>query len=417
MLDYNASGVLAFGVDRDSMVPLDKFVDDYRSAFYLYDLAQVQNRYLAFHGAFQGRAKVHYAIKANANREILTRLKSLGSRLDVVSSGEIKRGLECGFRGEDIIFSGVGKSLAEIEFAIKSQVRQINAESVSELKRIDSVARRLNLKGGAVPVALRVNPAVNPQTHPYIATGFRENKFGIAMDELQECFDVIKSAASLEFVGYSVHIGSQLLSLDAYEETLDRILDLVSADRVRGVEVQRLDLGGGLGILYDGEPAELEIQEMSMLNRYARMVLKKLKNFEGVLQLEPGRFIVGHAGLIVCQVQVLKSNGFKNFAIVDTGMHHLMRPALYQSYHKILPLRRRTSNATSAQGTKKVYDVVGPICESSDVLGKDRLLSELHEGDYLVIADTGAYGFSMSSNYNLHGAPEEKTFSSALNVE
>lgn len=384
---------LHFGL---SSFNLQTLIEDYDSPFYVYDLKGIADRFIKWNSAFSKGVSVHYAVKANSNLEILKMLKTMGSHVDVVSGGEIKKALEAGFFGRDIIFSGVGKTKAEIELALDSKIYQINVESPAELRRIAEIAKSKSIKA---PVSLRFNPDVNPETHPYITTGFRENKFGLDESLLPEVIDLLKNFSShLDLKGLTLHIGSQILDIQVYREAIQKTRTVFERLQKLGFELTRFDVGGGVGIHYQEQKLA---QEEEFVKKFGQMVEQELQGLNVEIQTEPGRWIVAHSGVLITQVQYIKKTPFKNFAIVDSGMHHLMRPALYGAYHSVWPL------ASHVQNSLKPYDIVGPICESSDFFAKDRTLPELKENDFLVIADAGAYGFSMSSLYNAHGLPRE----------
>lgn len=375
--------------------PLNKLFQfsNYQKPTYVYDLSYLKRRGEFFLKSAPLKSKSFYALKANSNSEILKTLKTLGFGLDVVSQGEIERGLAVGFSASDIIFSGVGKTAAEISFAIKNKIHQFNVESLGELERIGNLSKKLQIPTN---VAFRMNPEVAVETHPYIATGLRENKFGLNSEHLPEAIQILKSFPSLKFVGLSQHIGSQLFDLDATSEAIDKLLLMKLQAEKLGFSVQRLDIGGGIGIYYDQDCEEKELQ---FIQDYMNLVKNKLSQFSGEIQFEPGRCLVGHAGFIISQVQYIKTNQHKSFVILDTGMHHLIRPSLYQAFHSILPVKKKTGTLTA--------DIVGPICESSDVLAADRSISQVLSDDFVIIADCGAYGFSMASLYNSHKLPNE----------
>jgi diaminopimelate decarboxylase len=364
---------------------------------YIYDLGDILSRARKFRAAF-GMLNMshHYAMKSNANAEILRAMAKDGFGVDTVSGGEIKLALENGFTADKIIFSGVGKTKAEIELAIKADIKQINVESPQELERIAEIAKKLSRKPS---VAFRMNPDVNPQTHPYITTGFRENKFGMDFSFLPELKKILKgNSDNLRLRGVTLHIGSQLLELTALKDAITKTIAVYKELQAEGFEVDRFDIGGGLGINYSTDDATEELQRVA---EFGKMVQELLTPLKCEVLSEPGRILVARSGILVGEVQYIKSTEFKNFAILNTGMHHLLRPALYQAKHRVLAVE----NSTSVQQMK--YDVVGPICESSDFLAKDVQLPKLKAGDYLAIADAGAYGFSMASNYNHHALPAE----------
>ncbi len=365
---------------------------------YVYDLNNISIRYKNLKASLSGlkNLKVHYALKANAHPEILKHFKSLGAHVDVVSSGEIKKALENDFVGSDVIFSGVAKSAAEIKMALEVGVKQINVESPQELLRIGEIAQSYNKK---VEVAFRMNPEVNPVTHPYITTGMTENKFGMDQSFIPELVRILKNFPDhLDLKGLTMHIGSQLIDLSAMKEAIQKLRSMYREFEVHGFTMNRIDIGGGVGIHYDKMDEEADF---SLMNEYGKMVCDELSDFEGEVLVEPGRVLVGRCGVLLCQVEYIKTTSHKVFAILNTGMHHIMRPALYQANHRILPVVKND------QLSKKVYDLVGPICESTDFLGRNRNLQELKQGDYLAICDAGAYGFCMANDYNFHEKPKE----------
>jgi diaminopimelate decarboxylase len=366
-----------------------------KTPFYVYDLEGITKRAAEYQAAFAWpdvKAHIHYALKANANREVLSAIRSQGCGADVVSGGEYKRAIECGFRPQDIVFSGVGKTRDEIEMVLQRDLRTLNVESVPELKRVIEIAR--SQRRNDVPVLLRVNPNVDAKTHPNITTGLRENKFGLDMADVPEALELLsQTSAHVQLKGFAMHIGSQLLDLSAIVEGVRRVLDLFSNLRDRFPGLSILDAGGGLGIAYREESAPT-------LSEYAQSLYRLVQNKNVELFIEPGRSMVGAFGLLITEVQYVKKTPHKTFVIVDTGMHHFMRPALYQGYHGVVNLTRKG-------GGRLVADVVGPICESTDVLARDREISEVQEGDRLALCDVGAYGFVLANSYNLHAQVEE----------
>jgi diaminopimelate decarboxylase len=415
MAFFYLDGRLKVGTpEADSKAILD--VTEIARAFdrpvYLYDLDNVRARLDTLRAAFAGSEfTVHYAMKANSNPALLERFAAWGAGVDTVSGGEIRVALDAGIQPERIIFSGVGKTVAEIELALVKGIKQINVESPAELRRIADIAARL---GKTADIAFRMNPDVNPQTHPYITTGFRENKFGMDESFLPELKQILEDAGpSLRLRGLTMHIGSQLMELDSIREALTKTIAVFQALRAEGYALDRLDIGGGLGIDYASAD---EGPELERVREYGRVVREELKNLKVEILLEPGRILVGRAGILIGEVQYVKSAPAKTFAILNTGMNHLMRPALYSARHRVLPVidPRHTITASAptlspekARPATHHYDVVGPICESSDVLARDVSLPTIEQGDLLAIADAGAYGFSMASRYNLHEMPAE----------
>lgn len=363
---------------------------------YIYDLDSIDQRYRQLEKAFsKSRNTIHYAMKANSHPAILQRLRDLGSGVDTVSGGEIRLALQAGFKPESIIFSGVGKTVSEIELAIQTGIKQINVESPQELKRISEIAQRL---GKLAPVAFRLNPDVNPQTHPYITTGFRENKFGMDESFIPELLEILsRSKDSLQLRGLTMHIGSQLFDLDCLADAIRKTVDVHQSLSEKGFRLDRIDIGGGLGVHYDTDD---ETEELAMIQKYGEMAQATLAGLDVEVLTEPGRTLVARAGTLVGEVQYVKKAPAKTFVILNTGMHHLLRPALYGARHRVLPVLER-------QSKKQNYDIVGPICESSDFLAKDIELPEVQPGDLIALADSGAYGFAMASHYNAHDLPRE----------
>ncbi|MGB5395893.1 MAG: diaminopimelate decarboxylase [Gammaproteobacteria bacterium] len=365
-------------------VNLASRVAEWGTPCYVYSRATIERHWNAFDQALQAQPHlVCYAVKANSTLAVLNVLARLGSGFDIVSVGELERVLRAGGDPAKIVFSGVGKKRDEISRALEVGIRCFNVESTAELEVINQLAASLNC---IAPVSLRVNPDVDAKTHPYISTGLKENKFGIAIDDALAAYREAKALPALDVVGIDCHIGSQLTEVTPFVDALDRVLVLVDRLEAEGIVLKHLDLGGGLGICYKDEqppqPAEL-----------AAALLARLRGRDVEVLIEPGRAIVGNAGVLITQVLYLKHNTHRNFAIVDAAMNDLMRPALYGAWQNIVPLVPRTD------ADAKIYDVVGPVCETGDFLGKERKLA-LRQGDYLAVRSAGAYGFSMSSNYN-----------------
>jgi diaminopimelate decarboxylase len=369
-------------------VAVQDIVYQYGSPCYIYSRATLERHWHAFDKAFGNHPHlICYAVKANSNIGLLNVLARLGSGFDIVSLGELKRVLAAGGNPEKIVFSGVGKREDEILSALKTGIRCFNIEVSGELDRINALARQL---GVIAPVSFRVNPDVDAKTHPYISTGLKENKFGI---DIQQALTEYRRAASMpniNVIGVDCHIGSQLTETRPFLDALERVLDLVSVLKSEGIHLHHLDLGGGLGIRYKNEqPPEP--------SDYIQAILARLANLDFEVLLEPGRAIVGNAGILVTQVEYLKPTANKNFAIVDAAMNDLVRPSLYSAWQDIIPVDGKKTPLNSQMG--ETWDIVGPVCETGDFLGKDRLLN-LAQGDLLAIRSSGAYGFSMSSNYN-----------------
>lgn len=357
---------------------------DYGTPCYVYSRAALEQHWQAFDRAFGSRPHlICYAVKANSNIALLNLLARLGSGFDIVSLGEMQRVLAAGGRPGDIVFSGVGKRADEILVALKAGIRCFNVEVSGELDRINELAGQL---GVFAPVSFRVNPDVDAKTHPYISTGLKENKFGIDIDSAIHEYRRAAAMPNIKVVGIDCHIGSQLTGINPFLDALDRVLALVDVLAAEGIKLHHLDLGGGLGIRYRDElPPSPE--------EYVGALLQRLGGRDFEILLEPGRAIVGNAGILLTKVEYLKPTANKNFAIVDAAMNDLLRPALYSAWQDIVPVELENS------GPELEWDVVGPVCETGDFLGKGRLLT-LAPGDLLAVRSAGAYGFSMSSNYN-----------------
>ena len=357
---------------------------------YIYSRATLERHWRAFDRALEGHDHlICYAVKANSNLAILNLLARLGSGFDVVSVGELERVLQAGGEPARVVFSGVGKRADEIRRALQVGIHCFNVESEAELLRIQEEARQT---GSVAPVSLRVNPDVDPNTHPYISTGLKENKFGIEIERAPELYRRAASLGNIRILGVACHIGSQLTDTTPFLDALQRILKLVDRLEQEGITLRHLNLGGGLGITYHDEAPPLPDQ-------YAAAVLDAMGGRKLRLILEPGRAIAGNAGILLTRVEYLKHTGHRNFAILDAAMNDLMRPALYRAWHAVVPVRPR-------QGSPVRYDLVGPVCETGDLLGRDRDLV-LEQGDLLAIRSAGAYGFTMSSNYNSRPRPAE----------
>lgn len=362
----------------------------YGTPTYLYSKNQLLENWQRFSTALNDtNSLICYAVKANSNIHLLRLLANQGAGFDIVSGGELEQVLKAGANPNKIIFSGVGKSTAELQRAIDVGIHCINVESESELRRIHELSQHANHK---INIALRVNPNINPHTHHYIATGLKENKFGIDIAAIPALCQTILTLPQLQLIGLACHIGSQITDLEPFLLAADRMLALYQELQPLALPLQHLDLGGGLGISYHHE-ANISIET------YINALLQKLKPYSLQLILEPGRSIVANTGILLTKIEYIKQTANKHFAIVDAGMTENLRPALYQAWHQILPVRKRTLPALS-------YDIAGPVCESADILGKDRLL-RVEEGDVLVMTDCGAYGFSMASNYNMRLKPAE----------
>ena len=352
---------------------------------YIYSRATLERHWHAFDNAFGEHPHlICFAVKSNSNIALLNVMAKLGSGFDIVSQGELERVLAAGGDASKVVFSGVAKSYSEIARALEVGVRCFNVESIPELHRINEVAGKM---GKVAPISLRVNPDVDAKTHPYISTGLKENKFGVSVQQAREVYRLAKSLPNVKITGMDCHIGSQLTELQPFLDATDRLIVLMEQLKEDGIELHHLDLGGGLGVPYHGEQPPHPTE-------YAKALLEKLRAYPNLeIILEPGRAISANAGILVTKVEYLKSNEDRNFAIVDTGMNDMIRPALYEAYMEITEVDQSLNREAS------VYDVVGPICETSDFLGKARTLS-VAEGDYIAMRSAGAYGAAMSSTYN-----------------
>ncbi len=365
-------------------VPLSKIAAEYGTPLFVYSRATLERHIESIDGAFIGCDHLTcYSVKANSNAALLTIMAENGLGADIVSGGELYRALRAGMPPERIVYSGVGKTAEEIEYALESGILMFNVESESELHIIDRIAGEM---GKIAPISFRVNPDVNPKTHPYISTGLKSNKFGIPHKDVFRMYKEAAALDNIEVIGIDAHIGSQLIDLSPFQEAAERLIDLIEEIRSLGIDLRIVDIGGGLGIKYDAEvpPDPREWAEM----------ICPLFNKTGLkLIIEPGRSMVGNAGVLLTKVLYIKENMDKTFVVVDAGMNDIARPSLYQSFHGVIPVIERKSES-------KVVDIVGPICESSDFIAKDREIQIPVEGDYLAVLSTGAYGMSMSSNYN-----------------
>lgn len=365
-------------------VPVSRIAEEVGTPFYLYSHATLRNHFRVFSEAFaEVPHLICFAVKANSNLAVLRSFIAEGGGVDIVSGGELFRALQAGVNPEKVVYSGVGKRWDEIEYALRSGILLFNVESLQELEVINSCAKELGLRAG---IALRVNPDVDPQTHPHISTGLKENKFGIDIERSLETYRHARTLANLEIKGVSCHIGSQVTRLSPFLEALERLSLLVRQLQEEAFDIRYVDLGGGLGITYNEEtpphPSE-----------YAKAILEASRDLNCTFIFEPGRVLVGNAGILVSRVLYTKSNENKNFIIVDAGMNDLVRPSLYNSFHAIRPV---------LEGKRKeiIADVVGPICESGDYLAKARKIGDFQRGELLAVFSAGAYGFTMSSNYN-----------------
>lgn len=380
---YSSNGSLLIGG-----VPALTLAETYGTPLYAYDAGLLRSAYHAYKTAFDAaglNVAIHYACKANLNLSVMRVLQECGAGVDVTSGGELFRALKAGFTPAHVVFSGVGKTNAELEEAITLGIHQLNAESAEELERAAAIAARLNKH---IAVCLRVNPDVDAKTHAKITTGKKDNKFGIPFEQVETLFATYKNHAQLKLVGLTTHIGSQLLDVAPYREAYTRLAAMVQSLRAAGHTVERLDIGGGLGIQYTPD------QQAPNLNEYARIVHETVAGLGCSLAIEPGRSLVGNAGYLLTKVIDVKKTPAKNYLVVDAAMNDLARPAMYDAYHHIVPALK-TSSASAT-----VYDVVGPICETGDTFTKDRPLPVFERDDVAVLLSAGAYGAAMASTYN-----------------
>jgi diaminopimelate decarboxylase len=372
-------------------LPVAQIAQKVGTPFYLYSQSAFEHQFRAFDQAFaRARHLTCYAVKANSNIAVLSLFRRLGAGFDIVSQGEMMRALVAGAEPGKIIYSGVGKKTEEIDLGLARGILQFNVESAAEMRHLEARARTLRKPAC---IALRVNPGIDAGTHPYIATGLREHKFGITIEDAWEIYRSTRRSRYLQATGIACHIGSQITSVTPFLVAMERLKRMFTELRQEGIDVRHLDLGGGLGITYDKE-------KPPHVREYARAVLKSLGDLDCTLILEPGRVIVGNAGILVTRVVLTKKTGAKNFVVLDAGMSELIRPCLYGSYHAIREVVRKGRRTWKA-------DLVGPICESGDFIARDRRMPIVREGEWLSIMSAGAYGFVLSSNYNTRLRPAE----------
>ncbi len=365
-------------------VPVKRIVKEVGTPVYIYSQSTFLRHLKAYKDAFNGYPHtVCFALKANSNLAILKLLAKNGSGADVVSGGELYLALKAGFPAKKIVYAGVGKTDEEIAYALKSKIMMFNVESSDELKAINKVAKRLKVKA---PIALRVNPDIDPKTHPYISTGLKESKFGIPIEKALEYYELASKLSNIEILGIHKHIGSQIMKVKPFVDALNKVLHLADNLKKNGINIRNLDIGGGLGIPYDSQTPHLP-RDLS------KAILPLLKKHDFNLVLEPGRSIAGNAGILVTKALYIKERDEKDFVVVDAGMNDLMRPSLYGAYHEISHVKKNSRK-------KVIADIVGPICESGDFLGKGRQLNRVMQDDLLAVMSSGAYGFTMSSTYN-----------------
>jgi len=365
-------------------------VEKYDTPLYMYDFDYIENRYNRLKEAFSGKKSlINYAVKANSNLSVIQHLAKLGAGADCVSIGEVRRALDAGVDKYKIIFSGVGKRDDEIEESLERDILMLNLESEAEMKRVEMVAKQL---GKEARISIRVNPNIDPQTHPYISTGLHENKFGVEIDMAKRMYIYANKSEHLNPIGIHFHIGSQLTNLDPIKESAMIVADLVRSLKAIKIDIKFFDVGGGIGVVYDDETPIVE-------QAYVDAIAEATKGLDLTLACEPGRYMVANAGAFFTRVLYEKNNGGKRFVIVDGGMNDLIRPSLYNAYHRI--------EAPGIEGEKSPADVVGPVCESGDFFGKNVPLPPLQHNDILVVHSAGAYGFTMASNYNTRPKPAE----------
>ena len=371
-------------------VSLETIADQFGTPTYVYSKNTLIQTFESFKkGLIKTDHLICFAVKANSNIAILNLFASLGAGFDIVSGGELERVIYAGGDPQKIVFSGVGKTASEIEAALKANILCFNVESRGELLRIEEVAKKINIKA---PISIRVNPDVDAKTHPYISTGLKDNKFGVDFNQALTLYLEAKNMSQIEIKGIDCHIGSQITELKPFVDALDRVLSLVDQLKKNDIHLSHIDIGGGIGICYQNEsPPDFEI--------YTKEILSKIQNLNVKIIFEPGRALVGNAGILLSKVEYLKQNDVKHFAIIDAAMNDLMRPTLYDAYHDIKIVREHDTKSQS-------FDVVGPVCESGDFIAKNRSL-KLKENDLICIMSAGAYGMSMSSNYNSRGRAAE----------
>ncbi|SFV58573.1 Diaminopimelate decarboxylase [hydrothermal vent metagenome] len=375
-------------------IDLNSLVQKYDTPLYLYDFDYIEMRYAELKEAFEGhKSLISYAVKANSNLSVIRHLSGMGAGADCVSIGEVKRALRAGVAKYKIIFSGVGKRDDEIREALQSDILMLNLESEAEMKRVELVAKEL---GKEARISIRVNPNIDPKTHPYISTGLNENKFGVEIDMAKRMYIYAKKSEYLNPIGIHFHIGSQLTELNPIKESCEIVADLVRSLDAIGIEIKFFDVGGGLGVVYKDETT-INPKE------YASVIFSAIKGLDLTIVCEPGRYMLANAGYFVTKVLYEKINDSKRFVIVDGAMNDLIRPSLYNAYHKIEALKKESVDDTELREA----DVVGPICESGDFFGKNIPLPPLEHNDLLIIHSAGAYGFTMASNYNTRGRSVE----------
>ncbi|NPA40947.1 MAG: diaminopimelate decarboxylase [Aquificae bacterium] len=388
--EYNTYLELIDGELHLEGVSLKKLADELGTPLYVYSASYIRDRIRAYKEAFPN-ALICYAVKANFNPEVVRVASEEGAGADIVSGGELLAAIKGGVNPKKIVYAGVGKTVPELELAVEKEILMFNVESRDELFVLNDIAGRLGKKAR---IAIRVNPDVDPKTHPYISTGMKKSKFGVNFETAKEEYRLARELENLEVVGIHCHIGSQLLDVSPYREAVEKVVGLYRELTEEGFDIRYIDIGGGLGIKYKPEDREPSPKDL------AEVVMPILEGVEAQIILEPGRSITGNAGLLISQVQFLKDKEIKHFIIVDAGMNDLVRPAIYDAYHHIVPVE--------SKGRKHVIaDIVGPICETGDFLAKDRRIEWLERGEYIAVLSAGAYGFAMASHYNIRPRPAE----------
>ena len=389
----------------ENLISIKEITEDVTSPFYLYDIEGLKEWYRLFLQATNKRLKVFFAMKSNFNKHILMAFQEEGSGVDVVSGGEAHLAQSLGFKPQQLVFSGVGKSVLELEEAVGKGFFQINVESLEELKRLAEICRTYNKP---CKIGLRINPNMDFESHPYIKTGLRGHKFGFEEEELPLILEFIRSHELIQLQGLSMHLGSQIFDLDPLFKSISHLKELYKKLKKEQYPLTVMDIGGGLAVNYQNSDFE---EEKARLKHFGQGLNSLLKDFDGTVITEPGRFLVARFGILCAKIEYIKKSPKKQFVILNSGMNHFLRPALYGAKHRILPLEK-------TKGKQKVYDVVGPICETGDTISENCLLPEiLQSGDWLAIADTGAYGFVMANQYNLQLPVQEICFDKGKKIQ
>lgn len=394
-MEYLKSEYFTYGLDNSlycDKVPVKEIINKTGTPVYIYSKKFFEDRYKEFSQAFQSvKHKVFYSVKANFNLNVIKIFYDLGSGIDVNSEGEFYRAFKAGVDPKKMLMTGIGKTPDEIRLALEKDMLMIKAESIEEIELINEIAGKMKKKAR---VAVRVNPDVNPQTHPYISTGLSQNKFGIGVEEASDLFRDFERFGNISFTGIDMHIGSQITTIEPFAEAVDKLSEFYFKIKSYGVRIEHFDVGGGIGVSYNGEKS-------FSVSEYADALFPKLKKLDCEIFFEPGRFLTANGGILVTKVLFNKKNNLKNFVIVDAAMNDLLRPSIYSAYHHIQPVEISRSDKDIAA------DIVGPVCESGDFFAKDRTITKTKSGKYLAIMSAGAYGMVMSSNYNARRRPAE----------